>query len=369
MRLGLKIEVACLDDPQAPWIKDFPLKLYVLGPSLPGYGYTSRLVPWLQANCHNYDFVVVNGLWQFNGFAAWQVMRKTGIPYFVFTHGMLDPWFKKHYPLKHLKKWLYWPWAEYRVLRDAAAVLFTCKEEMILARRSFWLYRCNEAVVNYGTAGWSGDAEAQRKCFLQAYPQLQGKRLILFLGRIHEKKGGDLLIEALHRHLHEMPDESIHLVMAGPDDGAFAQEIRNTAARLGLENRITWTGMIQGDLKWGAFQAAEVFILPSHQENFGISVAESLSASLPVLISNKVNIWREIEQDNAGIIENDDLPGTVSLLKRWFSLGEAEKEAMRGNARCSFLQHFEIMGAAKSLLRVYSKTLLAKTGVHVDWDV
>ena len=78
---------------------------------------------------------------------------------------MLDPWFKKQYPLKHLKKWMYWPWAEYRVLRDAQAVLFTCEEERVLARESFWLYRCNEVVVSYGTAKPKGDPEVELQEF------------------------------------------------------------------------------------------------------------------------------------------------------------------------------------------------------------
>ena len=227
--LGWEIEVACLDRPDAPWLKDFPLKVHAMGPAYLGYGYSPRFVPWLKAHCHDYTFVVVNGIWQYGSFAAWRVLRKAVVPYFVFTHGMLDPWFKKNYPLKHLKKWLYWPWAEYRVLRDATAVLFTCMEEKILARRSFWLYRCNEAVVNYGTAGWTGNADAQRQCFLEKFPELKGKRLLLFLGRIHEKKGGDLLIDAFHRIVTERPDADFHLVMAGPDDNAFARGLKHTA--------------------------------------------------------------------------------------------------------------------------------------------
>src|SRR5262249_24621381 len=82
-----------------------------------------------------------------------------------FTHGMLDPWFKRRYPLKHLKKWLYWPWAEYRVLRDARAVLFTCEDERRLASRSFWLYRAHERVVGYGIAPPGGGPEAERQGF------------------------------------------------------------------------------------------------------------------------------------------------------------------------------------------------------------
>src|SRR6266481_4864459 len=105
-------------------------------------------------------------------------------------------WFKRAYPLKHLKKWLYWPWAEYRVLRNASAVCFTCEEERKLARQSFWLYRCNEKVVAFGTAAPGGDAQAQKRLFLSHYMELQGRRFILFLGRIHPKKGCDLVIRA-----------------------------------------------------------------------------------------------------------------------------------------------------------------------------
>ena len=363
---GWVIEVACLDDPAAPWVKDFPMKVHALGPSYLSYGYSPRFVPWLKAHCDEYAFVVVNGIWQYGSFAAWRVLRKADIPYFVFTHGMLDPWFKKHYPLKHLKKWLYWPWAEYRVLRDASAVLFTCMEEKILARQSFWLYRCKEAVVNYGTAGWKGDADAQRQCFLEKFPALKGKRLFLFLGRIHEKKGGDLLIETFHRIVSERPGLDLHLVIAGPDDNAFAGGLKKTAQRLGIADRITWTGMLLGDEKWGAFQASEAFVLPSHQENFGISVAEALSASVPVLISNKVNIWREIEQENAGCVETDDLQGTYSLFQRWLDLDAPTREEMRKNARACFLQHFEISSASRSLIKVYSDSLSGK-GLQIDW--
>lgn len=359
-KVGCKVEVACLDAPDAPWLKEFPWTVYPLGPSYLRYGYCPRLIPWLRAHSNEYSFVVVNGIWQFNSFAAWRVLRHARVPYFVFTHGMLDPWFKEHYPLKHLKKWLYWPWAEYGVLRDASAVLFTCQEEKILARRSFWLYRCHEAVVSYGTAGWKGDAEGQREAFLKKFPELRGKRLVLFLGRVHEKKGGDLLIEAFHRWLTERPDPELHLVMAGPSDNPFGCKLKRMAESLGIADQVTWTGMLQGDAKWGAFQASEVFILPSHQENFGISVAEALSASVPVLISNKVNIWREIDADQAGLVENDDAPGTLALFRRWFSLDADERQHRRGLARRCFLENFEITKAAESLMKVYTDFLSKK---------
>lgn len=352
--LGATIEVACLDAPGSPWLGDFPLPVHALGPSYSSYGYCPRFIPWLKEHARDYSYVVVNGIWQYHSFAAWRVLRGLGIPYFVFTHGMLDPWFKRHYPLKHLKKWLYWPWAEYRVLRDAQAVLFTCEEESILAEQSFWLHRWKSKVVNYGTAGWTGDATSQKLTFFERFPELKGRRFFLFLGRMHEKKGGDLLIRAFHRLLSANPGAGTHLVMAGPSDNAHGRDLKRLAEKLGVEDRVTWTGMLEGDLKWGAFQAADAFVLSSHQENFGISVAEALSTSLPVLISDKVNIWREIDREGAGLVEPDTVEGAASLLRRWVELPEDERAALRTRARECFLRHFEIMAAARSLLSIYS---------------
>jgi glycosyltransferase involved in cell wall biosynthesis len=361
-RLGHMIEVVCMDPPPAPWLADFPLPIHPMGPARSGYGYTPRLIPWLRQHASEYDMVVVNGLWQFNGFGVWRALRKTGQPYCLFTHGMLDPWFKRHYPLKHLKKWLYWPWAEYRILRDAAAVLFTSEEERIQARRSFWLYRCREIVVNYGTAGPGGDSAAQGNLFLEKFPALRGKRVLLFLGRIHEKKGCRELIEAFRQVFFQRGKDAgdIRLVMAGPADSDFARELRSDAERYGLADWLLWPGMLTGDLKWGAFHAADAFILPSHQENFGISVAEALACGVPVLISNKVNIWREIEQDQVGLVDSDDTDGAIRLLERWAPLDGSWREEVRPKCRDCFLRRFEITKAAHGVIDVFQSLLDAR---------
>src|SRR5690349_224373 len=112
MERGHYVEVACLDAPNTPGVGDFPGKVHALGPSSGSYGYSPRFVPWVKAAQARFDVVLVHGIWQFNSFGVWLALRDTGRPYVVFPHGMLDPWFKRNYPLKHLKKWLYWPWAE-----------------------------------------------------------------------------------------------------------------------------------------------------------------------------------------------------------------------------------------------------------------
>ncbi len=326
-----------------------------MGPAKGSYGYSSRLVSWLRERRRDYDAVVVDGLWQYHAFGVWRALKGTDTPYYVFTHGMLDPWFKRAYPLKHLKKWFYWPWGDYRVLRDARAVLFTCEEERRLARQSFWLYRCSERVVNLGTGAPVGDAIAQRRLFEEKFPRVRGKHCLLFLGRVHVKKGNDLLFQALAEVLKSENAPELadwHLVIAGPDDHPYGHEMKALAAGLGLGDRATWTGMLTGDLKWGAFHRAEAFVLPSHQENFGIAVAEALACGVPVLISNKVNIWREIEEDGAGLIENDDIEGTKKLLSRWRALPVVERSAMRARARACFANRFHVEQSARALISV-----------------
>jgi glycosyltransferase involved in cell wall biosynthesis len=108
--------------------------------------------------------------------------------------------------------------------------------------------------------------------------------------------------------------------------------------------------MLSGDLKWGAFRAADVFILPSHQENFGLAVVEALACGVPVLISNRINIRREIQTDRAGLVAADTLAGTRDLLRRWQRLAEGERQAMRVAAARSFRQRFEIERAAQHLV-------------------
>jgi len=351
---GHRVEVISLDDPASPWVRDCPVRCHAMGPSSSIYHYSPRFVPWLREHRHEYDVVIVNGLWQYTSFGVWRALHDTPTPYFVFTHGMLDPWFKRRYPMKHLKKWLYWPWAEYRVLRDATAVLFTCEEERRLARQSFWLYKCDEFVVNYGTSAPTGDPQAQRALFLERFPHLRDKRCLLFLGRVHEKKGPDLLFRAFAALLTRLASDQrrdLHLVMAGPGDHAFGWEMKALATSLGLNERVTWTGMLSGDLKWGAFHASDAFVLTSHQENFGIAVVEALACGLPVLISSQVNIWREIRQAGAGFVDSDDPAGAERLLEQWVGADPALWQRMRGAAREVFSERFVIDRAAESFIR------------------
>ena len=346
-RRGHEVEVASLDAPETRGVTEFPNKAHPLGPGRGVYGYSPRFVPWLREHRSEFDAVVVHGIWQYHSFGVWRALHGTGIRYFVFPHGMLDPWFNRTYPLKHLKKLLYWPGAEYRVLRDAAAVLFTSEEERRLARESFSLYHCREIVVKFGTAAPEVDLRRARKNFLREFAQLREKKFLLFLGRIHVKKGVEELIRAFAQVGAE------HLVIAGPcANEKYLEDLHRLTSELKLASRVTFPGMLKGERKWGAFAAAEAFVLPSHQENFGIAVVEALACGTPVLISNQINIWREIVGDGCGYADTDDVAGTRRLLERWLTIAADERDRMGERARRCFAERFELNRAVDSLLEV-----------------
>lgn len=348
--LGVATTVASLDPPETPWLQDQPFQAIGLGPVAGNYGYRRGLPARIRALAQQHDAVIIHGIWQYHAYAAWRALRGSPIPYFIYTHGMLDPWFKRAYPLKHLKKWTYWPWADYRVLRDATAILFTTEQERRLAHQTFWLYKANELVVGYGTSAPPPDAERQRQAFLQRFPQLRGQLLLLFLSRIHPKKGVDLLIQAFAAVAHAEP--RLQLVIAGPDQVGWQAALQQQAAALGIADRITWPGMLSGELKWGAFRCAKLFCLPSHQENFGIVVAEALACGLPVAIAEPVNISAEVAAAGAGLVHADTVAGTTAALYQWLALPAGEKQQMGVRGQQLFRKRFDFAAVARHLLPV-----------------
>lgn len=355
---GHQTTVVSMDAPDSYDPATLPFKWIGLGPSWGTYGYTPRLTPWLRSHAREFDAVILHGLWMWHGLGTWRTLRRTNVPYLIFCHGMLDPWFKRRYPLKHLKKWLYWSWAEYHVLRDAAAVCFTSEQERSLARESFRLYRANERVVGYGIASPPTENSKQKQAFLQAAPATANKRVLLFLSRIHEKKGCDLLLKAFAQELAK--DPTWHLVMAGPDQEGWRSKLEIMAQQYGISERVSWPGMLTGDAKWGAFRVAEVFCLPSHQENFGVVVAEALACGCPVLISDQVNIFREVLSARAGFVEPDTTAGCAALLRRWQALPHSEAADMRARAIAAYHRHFHVGAAAASINAVISQVMRKK---------
>ncbi|QNI66432.1 glycosyltransferase [Synechococcus sp. BMK-MC-1] len=353
--LGVATTVVSLDSPDELWLQDQPFEAIGLGPVAGSYGYRRGLPYRILTLAKDHDAVIIEGIWQYHAYATWRALRGGSIPYFVYTHGMLDPWFKRTYPLKHLKKWAYWPWADYRVLRDATATLFTTEQERLLAKQSFWLFKSKDKVVGFGTSSPPSDVEGQRCAFLQRFPHLRDQRILLFLSRIHPKKGVDLLIDAFAAVA--ASDPRLCLVIAGPDQVGWQASLHQRAVALGIADRITWPGMLNGELKWGAFRCAELFCLPSHQENFGIVVAEALACGLPVAIAEPVNIATDIVRAAAGIVYADTASSTEEALRRWLSMTPQSRGEMGRRGLQLFIERFDFASVAKNLIPVLSEQI------------
>ena len=352
-KIGVEVEVLCQDPPDAPFLASLTFPVHALGQRWLGrFGLSPRLWRWLHRHASRFDGLVMNGLWIFADIAVRSAARSARVPYLVFAHGALSPWFEK-YRLKHLKKTLYWP-LQYAVLRDARSVLFTSAAERDQATQSFHPNQWQSNCVPYGITEPEGDPSAQMQAFFSALPSLRKRRYLLFLSRIHKVKGCDVLVGAFARIAAEFPD--VDLVMAGPDPVGWQPELRQQCRNQGIGDRVHWPGMLSGDVKWGALRAAEAFVLPSHTENFGIVIVESLAAGRPVLITNKVNISPGIQADGAGLVDDDTLEGTERLLRRWLTMSEPEREALAARTRPCFESRYSMERAAASIKSLFSNS-------------
>ena len=138
------------------------------------------------------------------------------------------------------------------------------------------------------------------------------------------------------------------------------ESLQQLAADLGVAGRITWPGMLFGDLKWGAFRCAELFCLPSHQENFGIVVAEALACGLPVVIAEPVNIAADVAASDAGIVHFDTVEGTTSALRHWVQMSPAERTEMGERGRKLFAERFDFASVAKNLIPLFENALKSR---------
>ena len=366
-KLNVYSEVVCLDKPDSIFLRQDPLSIQALEAGKGPWCYSSKLLPWLKENLDRFDVVIVNGLWLYPSYAVWKAIRylrkstekNINIPrLYVMPHGMLDPWFQsaQKREWKAVRNWLYWKLIERKVINDADGLLFTCETEMLLARKPFSPYHPKKEInIGYGIEEPPSQIDSMHEIFLQKCPDLHDRTYLLFLSRIHPKKGLDLLLQAYSNILLAKPiltSSMPVLVIAGPGlETAYGQDILSMVAKNHwLNGKVLFPGMLTGDAKWGAIYGCEAFILPSHQENFGIAVVEALACKKSVLISDQVNIWREIETGGGGLIANDSIAGTQQLLESWVNLPDNQKQIMRVKARKVFETSFHVKQTTMRLL-------------------
>ncbi len=338
------------------------LIIHPLGESKNVWKYNKKFATWLTTNVENYDAIIINGLWLYHSYKTIQIINSlkkqeiTTPKVFIMPHGMLDPWFQKSPTrrLKALRNEIYWRIIEKQVINSADAILFTCAEELELAKQAFKGYNPKKTVnVGYGIAEPPIYTPLMDIALKKEWTKFYEKNYWLFLSRINVKKGIDILIEAYKHLLLEVHSDDVpDLVIIGPGiESDFGQSVLSLVNEsISLQKKIHFVGMLKGDAKWGALYNCEAFILPSHQENFGIVIAEALACAKPVLISNKVNIWHEIKQSGSGLICEDNSSSILNMLKEFYDLNKEEKKAMSINARSAFETLFEVSKTADQLI-------------------
>jgi glycosyltransferase involved in cell wall biosynthesis len=257
------------------------------------YGFAPSIVKTLRRTVATYDLVHIHWLYGFVSIAAARAAIAAGVPFVVQPNGSLDPHLlRKNWQVKQI----YLATVGRPLLTRAAAVVFTCEQERMLAsygaRRPEW-------VIPVGLDGASFAHLPSRGTFRSAFPSIDGP-FLLFVGRLSRQKGLDLLIGAFARLARERPD--LWLVLAGPDPDGYGAHVRALSEQLGVADRVVFAGLLPHELKLAALIDAELFVLPSYAENFGAVITEALACGLPVVISDQVNIHRELAAAGAATV-------------------------------------------------------------------
>lgn len=241
-----------------------------------------------------FDVVHLHSLYLFHDMIAGGCCRRFGVPYIVRPHGTLvSHVFHQHRLRKQLVEALF----QNRVLRGAAGLHYATAEEWRLAKP----YALNDhgCVVPNGVNLDTFQDLPPRNLLRERYPEIGNRRVLLYLGRLGVNKGIDIAIEAFARLLPEHDD--IHLVLAGPDGGMRATA-ETLISKNGLRDRVTFTGMVTGEAKLMVLAGSDIFVFPSLGESFGIAVVEAAACRLPLVISDRVGIWREFAAANACVV-------------------------------------------------------------------
>lgn len=316
----LSIEVAASYRAECDWsvaerLSDRGVAVTKIGPVKTPMEWHADLKSIVRQSVSQADVVHIHGVWEEIQHQAARACQSLGKPYICSPHGMLDPWSLGQSKLRK---------AIYRRLRltrnlNRASRIHCCSriEGQLLEPLGL---KPPHIVEPNGLDFREFDPLPEAGRFRSKHPQLANQKVILFLSRLHHKKGLDLLFPAFA----EADLQDTTLVLAGPCDPAYRIELDKMVAASGLSSdRVFFVGMLHGPARIEAMVDADVFVLPSYQENFGIVVAESLAAGTPVLISDQVNIWPEIEEAGVGIVCQTNVPSLVEAMQRMIANPDA----------------------------------------------
>lgn len=303
----------------------------------------------------DYDIVHVSPVWNFTVLAGSLASILGGKPYVLSPRGTLYPetisfgtsWAKKTYLNIIAKHYL-----------KRAVLHFTAEDEREKVMEFIGL-DCRSFVIPNGINVSEFNNLPSKKSFICRYPDMSDKKYVLFLGRIDPKKGLDILIDAFYKL--SVDYNNLYLVVAGPDNSGYGREIHGCIQRYGLDRKVIFTGMLTGYDKLSAFVDAEMFVLPSYSENFGMAVAEAMACGCPVVISDKVGIYREIEENNAGIIVQTSADSVYNGIKKLLDDNDLRRRIAE-NGKQMVMKYYDIDKVSGRMIEIYERIISKQYG-------
>ena len=310
------------------------------------FGISWPMTHWLWRNIYRYDLVHVHAIFCYASTVAMLIAHRHHIPYICTTHGLLRSWALKQ---RAAKKAMYWQIIERSNVNRAKAIHFTADAELADAQRQ--LLRPPLFVIPHGIdpRPIREDASTTLRHNLGLSSE---EPVIVFMSRLHPVKGLDYLIPALA----EVSDLPFTFILAGSGDPAYEQQIHRMLAEAGLQERTHCVGFVTGEQKDLLLQGADLFVLTSHSENFGIAVLEALAAGTPVLVTPGVALASVVAQHGLGYVTEMNDAAIAATLRRFLSERETAR-LMGQNGREFVRQRYAWSRVASDLTQVYESVL------------
>jgi glycosyltransferase involved in cell wall biosynthesis len=355
VRAGVGIDVATTDDdgpgcrvavPLGQRVERAGYGVYYFAKQSEFYKASWSLCRWLGRHVAAYDLVHIHALFSFASTCAAGLAQRVGVPYVVRPLGVLNRW-GMHNRRPRLKSWSF-RLVEGPILRRAAAVHYTSRQEQREAEEAG--VRTRSALIPLGIDLKPFERLPDKGLFLARFPEAMGRPIVLFLSRLDAKKGLDLLLAAF-AEVHCRRPNTLLVIAGGGDKAGVARE-RELARRLAIGSHVLWTGPLEGEVKLAALAAAQVFVLPSYSENFGLALVEAMAAGLPCLTSTEVGIAPDISAANAGLVARCKVAALAQALERLLTDAELAR-SLRAGARRLARERFSLEAMGQRLKELY----------------
>jgi glycosyltransferase involved in cell wall biosynthesis len=359
--LGVDAQIATTND-DMPGKMDVPLNQQVIHQGIPTYFFSrssirikeflfsADLTWWLWKNIKDYDFLIAHGLWSYGPDSLAIMARLQGKPYATRTMGQLTPWSLSQ---GNLKKSIYSMLIERPNLN--AAKFVHCTADMEAQDVLNFGVAAPKAVIPLGVKPPIPLANA-KQLLRSRFSIPEDVPIVLFMSRIHPKKRLDLLIKVLSKLRLQ---QKFHLVIAGSGLDGYVESLHHLVSECQIDNQTTFAGFVTGEDKNLILQGSDLFVLPTHSENFGIALAEAMIVGLPIITTPGVNISPEIAKAKAGIIVDDDTRLQLAIAQLLQS--PQLRNQMGENGRLLALDRYSWPSIAKQFVEIYTKVIAAET--------